>query len=254
MKNILYAIALTALTLTGCGGMDETYKELRGDGPIVYLGKFPDDAIQVSSGKERLKIALPPVTDIRVATGKLTWWSDGADHAKAFDVDPAGTEIIVDEHVPDGSYVFLLTLYDATDAYSSLATTINGVTYGKTYEAVQSGNNRVLDSVSRNVTTKRMYIRFYPADAPPLYATRVRWKENNNSAAWRDTLIGCYRKDGKTFSIDELVIPNFRSDSLAYSAILKPDTAFIDEFEIGPRYEREADHKDQYGEDADWTS
>ncbi|MDR3366670.1 MAG: DUF4998 domain-containing protein [Prevotellaceae bacterium] len=252
MKHILYSVSLAAMVLAGCGGMDETYKEFRGDGPIVYLGKYPSEAIQVLPGKRRLKMIFPPLTDIRVAKGELTWWASGANHTQTFDIAPKETtEVIIDEHVAEGSYVFALKLYDATGKYSSLATTLNGVTYGNTYEELLKNNNRTLVSALRG-GTRIMTIIFFPTDVPPLVATRVAWKENNTT--WRDTLIYPYSRDGTVFSPDTLKISNFCSDSLAYSAIFKPESTFIDEFVVGPKYEKESDHKDGFENPADWTS
>lgn len=239
-----------AAALAGCGGMDETYKEFRGDGPIVYLAKFPENSVQVLPGKRRLKMLFPQITDIRVAKGTITWWSDGANRTQNFDVNPVGsTELIIDTLVDEGSYVFSLTLYDATGVYSSLATTLTGVTYGKTYEA--SLPNRLLVSAHRD-GVKKMTVVFYATDVPPLTATRVEWKINNTT--WTDTTIYAYYLDGTIHSPDTLIINNFNSDSLAYSAVFKPTDTFIDEFAIGPKYEREQDQPaDEHGNVEKWT-
>jgi hypothetical protein len=239
-----------AAVLAGCGGMDETYKAFRGDGPIVYLAKFPENSVRVLPGNRRLKMIFPQITDIRVAKGTITWWSEGANRTQNFEVNPTGTtELIIDTLVDEGSYVFSLTLYDETGAYSSLAATLNGVTYGKTYE--DNLSNRKFASANRN-GVGTMTIIFYSADVPPLTATRVGWKINNTT--WTDTVIYAYDRDGVIVSPDTLRIAKFRSDSLSYSAIFKPEDAFIDEFVVGPTYQKEAEHKNEYGEQADWTS
>ena len=251
MKHILYTMALAAVALAGCGGMDETYKALRGDGPILYLGKFPENSIQVFSGKKRLRMVLPAITDIRVAKGAMTWWSDGANRTKDFDVNPDSTEVLIDTLVDEGAYVFSLTLYDATGSYSSLATTINGVTYGDAYEGTLQESNRKLASAHRD-GTKKMTITFLSTDVPPLAATRVSWKIKNTT--WRDTLIYPYYLDGAIVSPDTLVIRDFSSDSIAYSAIFKPTDTFIDEFVVGPGYATEEGRKDEYDNPVSWTN
>jgi hypothetical protein len=235
MKHVLYTTALAAATLTGCGGMDETYKEFRGDGPIVYLSKFPETSIRMMSGKKRLKMVLPPLTDARIAKGEITWWSTGTDHTQSFDVKTEGTEVTIDAFVDEGNYVFSLTLYDATGKYSSLPATLNGVTYGDTYESLLT--NRQLISAKRN-GIGTMEIVFAPVEVPPLAATQVYWKVKG---VWKDTTIypQDYNGDGSIDSPDKLEIVNFSSDSLAYCAIFKPDTTFIDEdkFVTVRRYE-----------------
>jgi hypothetical protein len=238
MKKVFYGMIVVA-AMGACGGMDETYKEFLGDGPIVYLAKYPDNAIVVHAGKKRLKLICPPTTDPRVAKGSLTWWADGAYQTKEFDVaQGASTEILVDEHVDEGNYAFTIKLYDVTGAYSSLNMTATGETYGDIYEGLLSDQNRVRNYLSRPVD-KTLTMCFLPADAPPLYATRVEWKENGE---WtRDTMVYPYVFDGYQMSGDTVRIPNFYSDSLRYSAIFKPTSTFLDSFVVGPRYETNPD-------------
>ncbi|MDR3187623.1 MAG: DUF4998 domain-containing protein [Prevotellaceae bacterium] len=237
MKHILYSIALGAVALAGCGSMDETYREFRGDGPIVYLAKYPQGSIEVLSGKSRLKMVLPPVTDIRVKKASLAWWADGANRTQTFSVDLNGMEVTVDTFVNEGSYVFSLTLYDETGKYSSLPVTLNGVTYGETYASLL--NNRTLAGKPHRDGTSTMTIVFLPADAPPLVATRVGWKIQNTR--WTDTVIYPHF-DGSLILPDTLKIPKFNSDSIYYSAIFKPVETFIDTFMVVRKYEKETDY------------
>jgi hypothetical protein len=235
MKKFFCGVLAVAV-VGACGEMNETYKEFLGDGPIVYLAKYPDNSIVVHSGKKRLKLICPITSDPRVAKGTITWWADGGDQTQNFDVaQGVPTEILIDQHVSEGSYAFTLKLYDATGSYASLNMTVTGETYGDVYESLLSEKNRVLASLPERPMTRVLSLYFLPADVPPLYATQVEWKENG---AWvRDTMIYPYISNGSQFSGDTVSIPNFYSDSLRYRAIFKPTSTFIDSFVVNPRYE-----------------
>jgi hypothetical protein len=242
MKHILYGIALGVVALAGCGGMDETYREFRGDGPIVYLAKYPQDSIRILSGNRRLKMVLPPVTDIRVKQGALTWWADGGYYyTKTFDIAGSGqkTEVMIDTLVSEGSYVFSLTLYDETGKYSSLPVTLSGVTYGATYSNLLVNRKIVtLTNDGSSGVVGEMMIVFLAADVPPLVATKVGWKVNNTQ--WRDTLLYPRIVESGILN-DTLKIPKFNSDSIWYNAIFKPVATFIDSFVVARKYEKQTD-------------
>ena len=62
--------ALTAVSLCGCGDMDETYKEFWQDGEIVYAGVV--DSLTFHPGRNRAQISFK-ITDPSVDKVRIFW-------------------------------------------------------------------------------------------------------------------------------------------------------------------------------------
>lgn len=217
--NILTLCALAlVLTFTGCGDMDDSYKEYRGDGPIVYLGKVDESSLSLQPGRDRIKINLPAQSDPRAKYVKITWANGTGE--KDVPVTPGQpTEFILDK-MREALYEFVLYHFN-DDGLKSVNTTATGEVYGSIYESYLT--NRNIESTDIDLDNRTVTINFPALGDSSIVATQIKWE-----------------KDGKTHSKiyentknNKLTIEDFDGTTFDYRCCYLPEPNAIDTFYSG---------------------
>ncbi|MGV8091073.1 MAG: DUF4998 domain-containing protein [Mangrovibacterium sp.] len=213
MKNaIICLVAALSFMSSGCGPMDERYSELIEDGPILYISKPDDKSIQVSPGRNRLKISWPKSNDPRGKYAVVSW----ANNTKStkVDINQTGmTEVVID-NLTEGSYIFDITLFDLL-GNTSLPVSKVGTVYGEDYE-------RYLINWSLNgftLSSGYAVLTFAEPKDNTIAGSKITWSSNGSG---KKLFAG---SDLKTVTIED-----FNSLSFACNTVYLPETTAIDSF------------------------
>ncbi|KAA6350774.1 hypothetical protein EZS27_001878 [termite gut metagenome] len=222
MKKKLYTkiigFSLLLITMAGCGAMDETYKDLRGDSPIVYLGKLDVSTIVVQSGRERVKISWPALYDPRVEYTKITW----ANGTRETDVPVTygkPTEVTLNTNLPEALYDFVFQNF-SSDGLSSVAVSSIGEVFGNTYESYL--RNRNIASINLNKAENIATITFPVLGDSTLVGTEVRWTKQSDGTP--TTVYFANTSDNR------IVLNNFKGQDFEYRCRFLPTPNAIDDF------------------------
>jgi hypothetical protein len=222
MKKKLYTkiigFSLLLITMAGCGAMDETYKDLRGDSPIVYLGKLDVSTIVVQSGRERVKISWPALYDPRVEYTKITW----ANGTRETDVPVTygkPTEVTLNTNLPEALYDFVFQNF-SSDGLSSVAVSSIGEVFGDTYESYLK--NRNVANINLNEVEHIATITFPVLGDSTLVGTEVRWTKQSDGTP--TTVYFANTSDNK------IVLDDFKGQDFEYRCHFLPTPDAIDTF------------------------
>lgn len=219
MKNKLYikilSLGLLLISLVGCDGMDETYKDLQGDGPIVYLGKLDAEEIFVQAGKNRIKLSWPALYDPRVQHTKITW-ANGTKEKDVAITYGQPTEVLLD-NMDEASYDFVFYNYNDNGLKSVTVSTI-GEVYGDVYEGYLK--NRNLANATYIESTGTLTLNFPVLGDSTIVGTEFKWIENGETK----TLYTDNTADSK------VVIENYKGSHLEYRCKFLPEPNAIDYF------------------------
>jgi hypothetical protein len=147
-------LALCLCLLAGCEGMDATYKEFLGDGPIIYIGKA--DSVEVFPGRERVLITWQKQNDPRAKTARI-FWNNGTSSTGDVPLTPGSPTSFVVDSLEQGSCVFNVYLYDSY-GNKSVAVEATGNVYGSNYESTLQ--SRRLDKVILSMPGGELIVTF----------------------------------------------------------------------------------------------
>lgn len=147
MKRILhYTVAIiTAVICVSCGDMFHTIQDILDEGEKIYASKI--ESLEIKSGHNRVKVV--GKLEYGFDTKKcIVTWSPG-DGKEEIDIERVNTiddfEHII-ENIPEGTYDFYITTYDAA-GNSSIPQMVNAKTYGEMY--INSISSRVIQSAKQ---------------------------------------------------------------------------------------------------------
>ena len=155
MKRITIICLWTALILLGsCDGMDATYKEFKGETPVIYTEKV--EGVVAYPGNCRIKLVWDEMIDSRIK-GATVYWNNRTGH-QDFNIDPhQRTEIIV-EDMPEGSVIVEIVTWD-DKGHRSVPQTISTTTYGDKFVSAIADKSTVV-SAARG-SSNEVFVRFY---------------------------------------------------------------------------------------------
>jgi len=140
MKNFI--LFLFVFLITACTPMDDKYKDFVKDGPIVYLSKLNEQAVQVIGEKNRINFQWPALTDPRGKKVIIYWSSRSGKYETNF--NPAQPTSIFVAPLEEGSYIFEIIITDDGEN-SSIPISTTGYVYGSLYESYLI-NRRIIGS------------------------------------------------------------------------------------------------------------
>lgn len=213
-KVFFLGIMLVSLFYS-CSKWDE-FKMYTKNGAISYAGKL--DSVQVSSGKERIRIKGILKMDPKITKCKI-FWNDFKDSV-AYDLPTISSgRRIFDKvfMVSEGVRNFVIYTYD-NEKNRSVAVNIIGTSYGDTYR--RRLNNRLIGSVS--FASNKTTINWEQMDLSTggIY-TETEYTANNRI----NTVV---TPVGQSSTILEAF--NFQNAKFRYRTIFRPDTSCIDTF------------------------
>jgi hypothetical protein len=134
MKSIKYLVlvACIAAFAGACTPMDDNYKEFVEDGPVTYLTKLKVEEVTIIGERNRAKVILPPLYDLR-AKKVLVYWANKTRQTEEPINTGNETSFIIDE-LTEGTYIFEFVLIDDDDN-KSLITPVTAEIYGDVYES-----------------------------------------------------------------------------------------------------------------------
>lgn len=215
IRNFLFVLLFVA-GLASCGGMDETYKEFIGEGPIVYIGKV--DSLKAYAGRNRVMLEWKKLLDPRAATARI-FWENGAKSAEVqLEKEARQTQFVVND-LAEGTYVFEVYTYD-THGNSSIRSEVPASVYGSTYEALLF-NTKVKKAVLKDGVLTVTFSESQEATFRGSEITYVDGQGNNKTVF--------LEAPGK-----EIKINDFSGDYILYRSIYLPEETAIDYFYSEP--------------------
>ena len=140
---------LFAGCLISCDGMDATYKEFIGEGPIVYIGKV--DSLKSYAGRNRAMLEWQKLLDPRAKTAKI-FWENRTKSTEVELTDKASLTQVVIKDLAEGSYVFEVCTYDDY-GNSSIMSEVPCTVYGDVYERLLFNTKLKTATVKEGVLT-----------------------------------------------------------------------------------------------------
>lgn len=131
MKYIKYIYILICVTFVSCESMEDTYKDMRGDGRIRYVGKCTD--LEIETGWHRFKLSWKNSLDATVDKIKIKWHSDEV--LDSVFVEGNATSYETDAIFDNKTYAFELCAIDI-NGKQSLKTTAYARAYTYEHEEV----------------------------------------------------------------------------------------------------------------------
>lgn len=218
MKNkfMIFLSILMPLLLSGCGHMDETYREFTEDDK-VYLGMIRNPIVY--PGEQRVRISWNKLTDPR--TEKIiVEWSNGTGTFEKLIENKSDTTLVI-EPLAEGSYVFSLYASDI-DGNRSLKTDVPGEVYGEYYRST------LQDRLIKKVTpvSEGIEIEFYQSADTSFIYQEVIYK----SATSPDSV------KIKMEATDDLIIqiPDYEGESFKTISYFNPNKIDFDIFASYP--------------------
>lgn len=171
MKKYLFMLA-AAICFAGCQSLEDTYKDMAGDGPIRYLGKCSE--LRVEPGWECLKLSWENNVDPVISNVRVRWASDNADGEAIL---PKGTTRYDIVDLSDGIYEISLCSIDEK-GNASLESTSTGRPYTIHHEVVRSFSHVVL----KHIFIKDRLVLFFDALSENLKDVRLRYTKADGTA------------------------------------------------------------------------
>lgn len=208
--------AITAVSLCGCGDMDETYKEFWQDGEIVYAGVV--DSLTFHPGRNRAQISFK-ITDPSVDKVRI-FWNNKQQNVET-PVDPVNNQgpYVVDlPDMKESIYSFEAYSYNKKED-PSMAVSLVGRVYGSEYEKTLL-ITPMKTAEQDEQKPENFTITWGTPDATAIYSEVIYTDINDEvqtievPSSEKSTLIEGY-KDGTGFS---------------YRTVFMPDTLAIDKF------------------------
>ena len=206
MKKIkfIFFFACLALFAASCAPMDENHLKYVENGPVTYLTKMKPDEISVVGERNKAYVELPPMTDPRVKTVKISWANKTRD--TALSVNATGTTSFTIQGLEEGTYIFEFVLYD-DENNKSLTTPVTAEVYGAVYESYLM--TRAIMAYKTDDSGKPQ-ITFSEVKDTTMIETVVEWSENGT---W---------KSFRTDTVKTVTLGDFNAHSFRYRSAYRP--------------------------------
>lgn len=215
-KIIIAFIAIAAVILGSCSGMDDLADKWYEQGEIIYGAKL--DSALVYPGNNRLQLDLF-VSAQHVKTAVIYWNNNQDSTAVDLGEEPGVYSVIISD-LPEQNYVFNIVDYD-TWGNKSLALEVLGKTYGENYRS-ELGNQRYT-SLSYSSETHELRI-VWATILDGMVGKKLTYTDVDGNVQTVDLDL-----EESTTTISDV------AGNVSYYCIFKPTDDAIDEFASDPR-------------------
>lgn len=227
LKNIAILLMLIG-GLVSCDGMDAHYKDLIGDGPIVYIGKV--DSLKALAGRDRVQIEWRKLLDPR-AKKAVVFWDNGVKSVEVA-LEPGKDMKYIIDGLAEGTYVFNVYTYDDL-GNSSIQSETTGTVYGVGYEKLLF-NSQIKSAVLKNGV---LTVTFTDPQDNTLFGSEIRY---TNTKGEVETAKLVYRtfvpgdeesgEPGKIVVNTKIEIKNLSGKRIEFRSVYLPEPTAIDYF------------------------
>lgn len=217
MRYII-TVAILALTMIACDGMQHDIEQYLDKGETIYVGKL--DSIEVHPGKNRIMVEGKMPYGVTQTKCVFTWLTpSNQQESKEFDIvrkSPDDTfEFYIDE-LEEGQHDFEIITKDAK-GNSSIIVKVGGYSYGDVYLSTLS--NREIAKIE--VVDDEARIKWLPMNNIQFFGCEVEYEKQDGSVA---KVIA--HNDASTTDL-----PGYKTDgNLKWRSFYLPDLFSIDTF------------------------
>lgn len=131
--SVLCLVILSAVYLSACKKMDDSYRQFVEKGETIYIAKA--DSIKIYGGRNRVEVTWLLLSDPKVSRYKL-FWNNGRDSMEKAVIKTGEVDTVkaLLTNMAEGTYFFDIYLYDKL-GNSSIKSTKSGKVYGERFQS-----------------------------------------------------------------------------------------------------------------------